>query len=231
MEEGEPQHRQLESEPQDIQGRPIKVELGARRRWQEDAVAYCATIVAIAALSTSIWQAHLSAKHNRLSVRPLLRASTDFGAAFEVPGLFLKNQGVGPAIISSAHLYLDGNLQGEMQDEHWDELLIKSGLANSIFLANYSLENGSAMEAGKTHQLFVIPKGWPRDRESGFKDLVHRRLGVAICYCSLYEECWRLVMMEDVSSTDRDKCGLRKLKRAAPNQATEAGAKAVHVGQ
>jgi hypothetical protein len=144
---------------------PLKVELVATKRWQDDAVAYGAILIAISALVVSIWQAQLSAKYSRLSVRPMLGTSKSFSESYEWTGLVLENRGIGPAMIRSAHLYLDNDLQGKMRLEEWEALLIKAGVYDKLRMTAYSLDEGSGavIPTGANRQLLVITKGYPGD--------------------------------------------------------------------
>jgi hypothetical protein len=79
----------------------------------EQLTAVAAVVVAATALSVSVWQAAITRRHNRLSVRPAL-----FFLWYDSPdriGLYLRNVGLGPAQIHSLDLSLvDGN--GEEED-------------------------------------------------------------------------------------------------------------------
>ena len=68
----------------------------------------CAVIIAIAALSTSIWQAFLTRKHNRLSVTPSITTTSTVVAGEPVSCIF-ENHGVGPATIMSVKLSYGNN--------------------------------------------------------------------------------------------------------------------------
>lgn len=75
-----------------------------------DIIATCSVIVAVLAFFATAWQAWLSHRHNRLSVRPLLvwRISrrndpTSAGIAYSV-----KNLGLGPAIIRDRYFTKNG---------------------------------------------------------------------------------------------------------------------------
>jgi hypothetical protein len=65
-----------------------------------------AGIIALGAAITTIWQAVLTRKHNRLSVKPLLRLDRN-----AIPGerynITLMNNGFGPAIITSLIISID----------------------------------------------------------------------------------------------------------------------------
>jgi hypothetical protein len=71
-----------------------------------DLIASCAIVVAVCALWATIWQAAIARRHIRLSVLPSLYANVRFahesdGIVFE---LKLRNNGIGPAIITASYL-------------------------------------------------------------------------------------------------------------------------------
>jgi len=70
-----------------------------------------ATFIAGCALIATLWQAHLSRTHNRLTVRPIMvmerqREVTDTGIELIY---HLKNHGIGPAIIEDRFFVLNGH--------------------------------------------------------------------------------------------------------------------------
>lgn len=68
----------------------------------------CGILIALSASIATIWQGVLMRKHNRLSIKPLLRIDT-FILADQPPTISIVNDGVGPAIIESIEIFFDGN--------------------------------------------------------------------------------------------------------------------------
>lgn len=74
-----------------------------------DLAPWVAIFISLLALGATVCQAHFARAHNRLSVRPYLAghsSSTEDG----VYRLKLRNDGLGPAIITGARVYRDGVL-------------------------------------------------------------------------------------------------------------------------
>src|SRR5688572_25280527 len=72
--------------------------------------AMSAVFIALLALTVTIWQAALTRRHNRLSVRPHLRIDwlvSDEGTDEKV-SVVLSNNGLGPAIIKRFQWKIDG---------------------------------------------------------------------------------------------------------------------------
>lgn len=63
-------------------------------------IAVAAVVVAVAALSVSVWEGVTSRKHNRLSVRPLLKIEF-YNTDSHCLSACLYNNGLGPAVIDS----------------------------------------------------------------------------------------------------------------------------------
>lgn len=74
-----------------------------------DVIATCSVFVAVLALFATAWQAWLSHRHNRLSVRPLLvwhiERTTHTGSSSIV--YVVKNLGLGPALVQDRYFTKD----------------------------------------------------------------------------------------------------------------------------
>jgi hypothetical protein len=70
-------------------------------------VAICATVIAVASLGVSVYEARAARRHNGISVRPLLELHSSFHPG-RTAGLQLVNAGLGPAVIIASTLRLDG---------------------------------------------------------------------------------------------------------------------------
>ena len=82
-------------------------------------------IVAVLALALTIYQAYLTRRHNRLTVRPLLdramnKARTPDGLTFS---FMVRNSGIGPAVIRDAKAFLDRSVVSDLSEESVAKLL------------------------------------------------------------------------------------------------------------
>lgn len=75
-----------------------------------DIIAICSVLVAVFAFVATAWQAWLSHRHNRLSVRPLLVWHIDRHNDPKHAGITysVKNLGLGPAVIRERYFTKDG---------------------------------------------------------------------------------------------------------------------------
>ena len=64
------------------------------------------TMIAFSVAVVTIWQGFLMRRHNRLSVRPMLRIDR-YTVLGEKVGISIRNTGVGPAIIKSIEYVID----------------------------------------------------------------------------------------------------------------------------
>lgn len=78
-------------------------------------------LVAVLALVISIWQSYSIQQHNKLSLRPYLEAelNDDNDGSWD---LYINNQGMGPAQVTSLHYKVDGKLY-----PNYDAFLIALG--------------------------------------------------------------------------------------------------------
>lgn len=75
-----------------------------------DLAAWVAIFISVLALSATVWQSHLSRTHNKLSVRPHLAGHSLWNEEEGIYKLELRNDGLGPAIITGARVYHGGVL-------------------------------------------------------------------------------------------------------------------------
>ena len=71
--------------------------------WSDDIPAIASGFIALLALFTTMYQSHLSRKHNRLSVKPHIALhSEEDGNTFKI---IIRNDGLGPAKIDTLEIY------------------------------------------------------------------------------------------------------------------------------
>ncbi len=87
--------------------------VGLSPEFKLDLAPWVAIFISLLALGATVWQAHLARVHNKLSVRPYLAGHSSW-TEDGVYRLELRNDGLGPAIITGARAYRDGVLvEGE----------------------------------------------------------------------------------------------------------------------
>lgn len=145
-------------------------------------IAICATVIAVASLLVSVYEARAARAHNRHSVQPLLVLTTRFPVG-GTAGLRLANSGLGPAKIICTKLMLDGVRFGDFSrssvDELRDELSIRpraTTLGGQPFL---NTDYG---------EFLLSVDSYDPSQHRKFRELIELRLGIEIQYSSLYDE-------------------------------------------
>ena len=149
--------------------------------------------IALCALFISVWQGYLSREHNRLSVMPQLAINLDWH--FEnKSGLFVYNQGLGPARIKRVSIFLDGKLLHPYKglQQIGDALIAsqeKITEQNSLLSAHY-LYPGDIIDKSEMVTFLGIPERIIKsDKVNSFNAFFAKRVQVSIEYCSFYDEC------------------------------------------
>lgn len=146
-------------------------------------------VIALCALFFSFYQSHMTRLYNELSVKPHI----DIGLTYNDTGIGFvwKSNGLGPAIIKKAAVWTNGKYKGT-----WEEVTQELFQTNTII--NFRFTNpisGSSLKSGESAELYWLPQG---NNASYFKNN-YGKVGIAICYCSIYEEidntqCWEISM-------------------------------------
>lgn len=140
-----------------------------------------ATIIAIVALATAVYQARLSRDQAKASVWPYLIQGNAGNNGYS---RIIQNVGLGPAIVQGFEVLVD-----DRPTKTWAEvaesLKIKPtwrGKRSTTFRAGLVVPTGAMVE------LIELP-------DSGdvrlFRGAIENHLQTWICYCSLYGDCWQ----------------------------------------
>lgn len=157
-----------------------------------DKIALAAAIIAACAFFVTIWQAHMSRSHNRLSVRPLLvwRRDCSITEAGTEIALVVRNCGVGPAIVKERFFSVSGDrfsaasgLEDEVQQ------VVKAVLAQrSVYhLRQHGLPGvGTAIPPGGEH---VVARIFFPDADGAKVDSIIEQAGKT-SFCIRYESLY-----------------------------------------
>jgi len=152
---------------------------------QQLIISIAASAIALCALVATIWQAYITRKHNRLSVRPILNFNVMTENSDFV--LSLKNTGFGPAIITDYQINFNDESLGDNSDE------IAINLSEELEIGSYNKRmyfpgKGQAIAPGEFYRLIKISKILQDDddKEKFKNDILW--LEVKINYESIYSE-------------------------------------------
>ncbi len=119
----------------------------------EIVISITAIFISLSAFGVALWQGYVARKHNRLSVRPMLHF--DLGIKGNDYLLTMKNTGVGPAIIRSWSVSVDGKSMGtnslQVATNLFEEFEV-GHLGGAMYLPG----EGQAMSASDSFQIMKI---------------------------------------------------------------------------
>jgi hypothetical protein len=145
-------------------------------RWDATA-AVIASLVGLLALVVAGYTAYIQRQQVRAQVWPwLVAGNNDNERSIEI-----LNKGVGPAIVRSAQVFVDGRPQPD-----WQHVLKALGTVPRTY--SQSTLNPNVLTPGEKVPAIVFADG---DDYKRFKEAAVQRLTlVNICYCSTLDECW-----------------------------------------
>ena len=165
-------------------GKATSIATERRIRW--DAVAaIIASLVGLLALCVAGYTAHIQRQQVSAQVWPyLMWASSDTSLEY-----MWINKGVGPALVKSAQVLVDGKPQRDWKTVMRSLQIDPRDYEQSTF-------NGNVMSAGETLE-------WLKFEDHSdfqmFRDAATRmKLGFRVCYCSTLGDCW---MVDTVQGT------------------------------
>jgi hypothetical protein len=151
----------------------------ARRNWDAYA-ATIATFIGAIAVAIGAYTAYVQREQLRAQVWPRLeRWESDINV-----GLYITNQGTGPASISRVRVKVDG-----VPLRTWSAVREATGLSG-LELATSSLR-GRVIPAGKDYTI-LQPMETKESRDK-LRELLRgtfHTISVTICYCSVLKQCW-----------------------------------------
>jgi hypothetical protein len=157
-----------------------------RRIDPEMLVAAAAVLISLTALVVSLVEVRIMREQQHMSVWPRLAPSVSNAGSF---AFRIRNQGIGPAQVETVVLTVDGKPQAR-----WSTVaraLIGPREAGFDYGSAYSFSTmgGQVLLPGESITALTIPSHPAADSAS----VRSARMGVDICYCSIYRDCWRVI--------------------------------------
>ena len=152
----------------------------------KSSIPYVSLLVAIITACALIWNGHLTRKHYELIVKPMVLAEVTSSPLNGKLGIYLKNEGAGPAEINYKSVTLDGHTVSifDAASQMLKEGIISSDSGVSV----RDLNTGSYLKEGAEKSILVIdPKSVVQAAK--FDDFIHCRINISYQWCSLYDEC------------------------------------------
>lgn len=149
-------------------------------REPETFIAVAALVVSLSAVAVGLYEAQLQRAHDRAEVWPHVEIST-----FVTPtgaSLGVENTGLGPAIIKSVVVTVDGKARSS-----WDDVLRALGDSARGPMSTTTVVDHALRGGDRTMLVGLDPKTLPPHFWEGVG-----RIAVAICYSSVFNESWVL---------------------------------------
>ena len=146
----------------------------------ETVIALCALVIAVCSLSVSILEARMARRHNRNSVRPILQLHRIWHHGGRT-GIRLSNCGLGPAIVTSSRVWVDGEEIGPWTSASAGRL----GEVLPVRPSYATFNEPEVFTAGSEKYLLSVPTYSP-EGHADFETLIRDRIKVEIRYESLY---------------------------------------------
>jgi hypothetical protein len=86
-------------------------------------ISLSAVAISLFALALSWWQLEVGREHNRLSVKPLVVITPHLEGPGGRNGVYLSNQGLGPAVLKSMKVVVAGQSFEGLGKSRWKEIL------------------------------------------------------------------------------------------------------------
>jgi len=145
-------------------------------------IATLALVISAGATLSSVYQTHVIARQLGASVWPYLSITSTLGPS--TYRLAVTNDGLGPALVRSATLSVDGKSVASYREA---AVRVARGakLARADSSSTAAIGKTTVIRAGDTHDLIrasgsLITKGGD----------LGQRVTLALCYCSLEDQCW-----------------------------------------
>lgn len=159
----------------------------------EMVIAGCAVIIALASLVVSIREGAQSRKHNRLSLLPCMRIDRLLLSPGIPPSICLLSTGVGPAIIRSFSVTVDGVKVVDHDGRPAVKALEQIGITHRK--RTYTPAVGDTFAPGESKNLIEFIE-FSDDSERPALRMALKRLEFHIVFASVYGEVFSMQRME-----------------------------------
>ena len=154
----------------------------------ETAIAYTGLIVSVITAVALIYNSWETREHNRRIVTPMVLANISSSSLNEELGIYLKNEGIGPAQINYKEVLLDGRSSSlpEVISQMTKEGLFMPDSEGSYMNLGHASYLGQGSKIGI---LVFAPKSVQKSAFQEFDRFIHRRINIRYEWCSVYDEC------------------------------------------
>lgn len=153
-----------------------------RRKWlRRLSHGWVGVVIAVCALGGSLYNAYLDRQYKRLSAQPHLEMG--FRTTQNGTGWTLGNFGLGPAVVQWFAAYVDDNYQ-----LNWEDIEKILGGPGGPFEVGTVVPGQYLLPGPVPGKLFWVSS----PERSAIIAANYRRVRLEACYCSIYDECWKV---------------------------------------
>jgi hypothetical protein len=151
----------------------------------ESIIAICALLISAITGAAIVYQTRIIQSQYAATIWPYLSVDTDEFDPRHVK-VVVANNGLGPALIRSAELIVDGRHVKSWED--YTAMLSRDVPRGSATFGTSTINASTTIRPGDAHSLIVVRLG----RDASPKVLKKHRVELKFCYCSLNDSCWTL---------------------------------------
>ncbi|HEX6308301.1 MAG TPA: hypothetical protein VFZ69_08955 [Longimicrobiales bacterium] len=160
-----------------------------RGRWQQ-LQSLLALVIALVAIGLAAWEGLENRRHNRLSVQPRLGGEYSSGRRGddEYVRIAVENTGLGPAVVRSFRMFLDGaEVTADIAagSNPWN-IIIEAVATNGMRIDAHAFGAGYFLPAGREYVLFDAQRTRAAGTDEAPLSAIADRIAIDICYCSIY---------------------------------------------
>jgi hypothetical protein len=153
-------------------------------------VAVCALLISSITAAAMVYQTRVLQDQFSATVWPYLAVTADYGE--RSVDVRLINEGVGPALIRSGQVWIDGKPVSGWNRQFFvtpfGPHLTNGPRHSTLSITDVSIDASSAIRAGDERTLIAVRSSRPQVLQSALKHDV----ALAFCYCSINSKCWML---------------------------------------
>lgn len=147
---------------------------------------YATVSIALLAFFLSVWQFFASRNHNRLSVTPLLTYEIQSVRTERGFGIYLLNNGVGPAIVKDFRIFVDATEVVAKPSEMWPKAVKQLNISYT-FVQILSIGRDAPVSSGQRIALLTVDDNIEEEKEDRFREALPR-IDIELRYESVYKQ-------------------------------------------
>jgi len=174
------------------------------RRFRLDfVIAFFALLISTIAALASVYQTRVISQQLSATVWPYLNFDNTFGP--QSVSISLTNYGLGPALVRSAEMTLNGKHVGSWDDviDAYVQLTRRMHLKARTQISDANLDASVVLSAGVSRRLLDV-----RTSPAAIRAVrtIARETSLRVCYCSLLDQCWEIISGQKGSPAPRSSC-------------------------